>query len=111
MKATTDNYTADHARALGDYGIATSVNNAVKKGFSVAAASLVILEHLRKYGRTPGEDLVLVAKSAGHVPHDDRAFGSVFSSLSRKKEIYCVDYCNRRRGHGTAGGRIWRICE
>lgn len=107
MKSITGDLSIEQARELGQQGIEASSSRASQSGFSSIAASKVIMDHLTNHGQTPGEDLVLIAKRAGHVPPDDRAFGSVFSTLSRRKEIQCVGYCNRRRGHGTAGGRIW----
>lgn len=76
--------------------------------FSVEAAAEWIYKTLKFSGKqVKGEVLVTAAKNAGHVPHDDRAFGSVFSSLSRQGRIKTVGFCLRKRGHGTAGGRIW----
>lgn len=37
----------------------------------------------------------------------DRAFGQLFRVLARRGDIRCVGYCERRKGHGTAGGRVW----
>ncbi len=48
-------------------------------------------------------------KLAGLVPHDDRAFGQVYAGLSREKLIVKCGCCDRIKGHGTAGGVIWRV--
>ena len=72
-------------------------------------AKAAILAHLRVVGKASGEDLVNVAIAHGARPHDARAFGSVFQSLSRSGEIRTVGFCLREKGHGTAGGRIWSI--
>ena len=77
--------------------------------FDVDAAQNFIKGWLARYGQQSGEDLVDAAVAHGHKPHDGRAFGPVFAGLVRAKVIECVGYCARRRGHGTAGGRIWRL--
>jgi hypothetical protein len=75
----------------------------------VARASKFVTDYLAMRGQAPGEIVVDLAKQAGIVATDDRAFGVVFSGLSRNGVIRCVGYCERRKGHGTAGGRIWAI--
>lgn len=75
--------------------------------FDRDAARRFILATLRKNGETPGEVLTDLARKAGFVPHDDRAFGAVFGKLARERAIRCVGYCTRRKGHSTAGGRVW----
>lgn len=77
--------------------------------FSTYLAKLWVLEHLKRHGPTSGEELVDGMKTAGFIPHDDRAFGPVFQSLSREKHIQKYGYAERAKGHGTAGGVIWRI--
>lgn len=72
-------------------------------------AEAAILAHLRTVGQCPGEDLTEIAKAHGAVPHDDRAFGAVYQSLSRRGPIKTVAFCLRKRGHGTAGGRVWGL--
>lgn len=81
--------------------------NANRAGFDTVGAADYILSTLRREGDQSGEQLVMQARNAGFVPHDDRAFGSLFASLKRKGLIAVVGSCNRRRGHGTSGGRIW----
>jgi hypothetical protein len=72
-------------------------------------AKKIILDHLSIVQTCPGEELVDIATAKGAIPHDARAFGSVFMSLSRKNLIRTVGFCERRKGHGTAGGRIWGV--
>lgn len=83
---------------------------AASAGFAQAAEA-AILRHLRVVRRAPGEDLTSIAKASGAVPHDDRAFGPVFGSMSRRKLIRTAGFCMRSKGHGTAGGRIWELVE
>ena len=75
--------------------------------FDVEAARNLVLHWLRGHSQTSGESLVNLLKEWGFEAHDDRAYGAVFSALSRRKLIRCVGYCARAKGHGTAGGRIW----
>ena len=76
-----------------------------------AKAEAAILAHLQAVGQCPGEDLTEIAKAHGAIPQDDRAFGAVYQSLSRRGLIKTVGFCLRKRGNGTAGGRIWGICD
>ena len=73
-----------------------------------AGAESLILRLLQA-GPASGEKLTDLAVAYGFRPHDARAFGAVFGSLSRRGLIRCVGYCERRKGHGTAGGRIWGL--
>ena len=74
-----------------------------------AQAMRYVVGHLKIHGEASGEDITDACKAAGIVPHDDRAFGSVFQSLVRDGLIECAGFCLRKKGHGTAGGRIWRV--
>jgi hypothetical protein len=80
---------------------------AVSNFDSEAVRRLIVLA-LKRRGQMSGEALVNLAKAAGYTPHDDRAYGSVFSTLSRRGAIRCVGYCERKKGHSTAGGRLWQ---
>lgn len=75
--------------------------------FDTVGASKFIVGWLHRHGNVSGEALTNAAKEHGYRPHDDRAFGSIFGTLSRKGLIRCVGYCERMKGHGTAGGRVW----
>lgn len=75
--------------------------------FDGAGAGRFIVGWLRRYGPTSGEALVNAAIEHGFRPHDQRAYGGVFSRLSKAKEIRAVGYCLREKGHATGGGRIW----
>jgi len=75
----------------------------------VEAACAVVLAQLRQHGPMSGEALTDACRRAGLVPHDDRAFGSVFLRLSKSGRIVTVGYTTRTKGHGTSGGRIWRL--
>ena len=75
-------------------------------GFTQRAADFM-LGYLRDCGPTPGELLTDLCKARGMRPPDDRAFGSVFQMLARRKQIKQTGWCERRKGHGTGGGRVW----
>lgn len=75
--------------------------------FNPEGAAKFIHSVLVRHGQQSGERLVNIAKEHGYRPHDDRAFGPVFKSLSRKGLIVSVGYVDRIKGNGTAGGRLW----
>jgi hypothetical protein len=95
---------------------AMAANQCLDKAERVAAfdtegARFFILGYLQKHGQQSGEVLTDACKDAGFKPHDDRAFGSLFSSLARQNLIRTVGFCERRKGNGTAGGRVWGLCR
>lgn len=68
-----------------------------------------ILSVLRERGPSSGEVLVLACKAAGIVSSDDRHFGHPMRALVRRGLIECCGFVPRARGHGSAGGRLWRL--
>lgn len=71
-------------------------------------AQKAILAHLNEVKQAPGETLTHVAKQAGAVPHNDKAFGAIFQSMARGGLIRKMGYCPRAHGHG-APGPVWGI--
>lgn len=102
--------TIKEARSKGEIKSVAVCRNAEEAcpGFSARAAEH-ILRYLKNHGVSNGEDITDSCKNAGLVPHDDRAFGAVFSGLSRRKEIVSDGFGLRRKGHGTSGSRLWKI--
>lgn len=76
-------------------------------GFAALARAFA-LAYLRERGDSSGEAITDACKAAGVVPHDDRAFGPVYAGLARDGLIERVGHVARRKGHGTAGGNVWR---
>lgn len=76
-------------------------------------AEAAILRHLSACPglQCSGEDLVDIARAHGAVPHSDKAFGAVFQGLARRGLIRTVGFGLRRKGNGTAGARIWGLCQ
>lgn len=72
-------------------------------------ASAIVLEHLSHHGPTSSEALTDECKRRGVIPHDDRAFGPVYLSLLQRQMIEPCGTTHRTKGHGTSGGRIWKI--
>ena len=95
------------AREAGHVGAGRAVQRCAPD--FVARAKKFVLAYLDERGSAPGEIIVDLCKLAGIVATDDRAYGVVFGSLSRANAIRCVGYCDRKKGHGTAGGRIWAL--
>lgn len=103
-------YTAAHARAAGAAAGALAADKAERMGdgFRERAAAFV-LGYLAQHGASSGELVTDAAKLAGIKPPDDRAFGPIYAVLARRGQIVAVGFCARRKGHGTAGGRVWRL--
>lgn len=101
------------AQIEGQQGMALSLERAERHQPDFAStAKAAILSHLEAVGQASGEDLVDVAIAHGAVPPDARAFGGIFQSLSRAKQIVCLrSDLPRKRGHGTSGGKLWGICQ
>jgi hypothetical protein len=98
----------------GREGMAQATDAAERRDplFAVKAeAAIVACLKGCKQRRASSEDLVDAARAQGLVPHDDRAFGPVFQSMARRGVIRFVGFCLRKKGHGTAGGRIWALCQ
>lgn len=71
-----------------------------------------VLAYLRRHGSCGSEHLTLAAKEAGHVPHDDRAFGAVYMRLARAGLIEKRGVQGARsRGHAAHGGFVWGVKE
>lgn len=77
-----------------------------EEGFTEIARAFV-LQYLGQHGASSGEVITDAAKVAGIRPHDDRAFGAIYAWLSRQNRITAVGWCQRAKGHGTGGGRLW----
>ena len=101
--------TIDQAIAAGNCGMEQAASKAQALGFDTEGARAAILAHLHVVGRCSGEVLVDVAKAHGHRPSDDRAFGSVFFSLVKRRHIFVVGYAPRTKGHGCMGAKIYAI--
>lgn len=95
-------------REIGEACAKLATENAESlNDFDTEGARKFIHGWLVRHGRASGEVLVDAAMEHGYRPHDARAFGSIFSTLARRNLIRCVGYCERLKGHGTAGGRLW----
>lgn len=101
---------ASTVNAIRDKAIAQVAQHAEDRapGFSERAQAC-ILAYLEQHGPSSGEVLTLACKAAGIVAHDDRAIGGVFRGLACRGQIVKAGSCQRRRGHNTNGGTIWRL--
>lgn len=101
---------AEQARAVGQVAADNAEQRAEHRepGFSERAAKHILfsLSHLIE---ASGEALTDLCKRDGITPPDDRAFGGVYARLVREGRIRCVGFVSRAKGHGTAGGRVWRL--
>jgi hypothetical protein len=103
-------YTVRKARQRGEAAGQRAADRAERQddGFRERAAAFV-LGYLAQHGISSGELVTDAAKLAGIRPPDDRAFGPVYGTLSRQGKIVAAGFCARVKGHGTAGGRLWRL--
>lgn len=103
-------YTVEHARAAGAVAGERAADKAQRldDGFRERAKAFV-LGYLAQHGASSGELMTDAAKLSGIKPPDDRAFGPVYATLARSGQIVAPGFCARRKGHGTAGGRVWRL--
>ena len=100
--------TIEQAEAERDTAILrTTVSNGPEFG---RMARVHIMERLKE-GPMSGEELVLSCKNSGITPEkgDDRSYGGIFLSLSKKGFIVKAGSVQRRRGHNTGGGILWRL--
>lgn len=95
------------ARDLGRTAADACTAKAETQGFDTEGAKAFVLRYLALRGNTPGEILTDLAIAHGFTVQDQRAYGAVFAGLARRGLIRCVGYCERQKGHGCAGGRIW----
>ena len=68
-----------------------------------------VLRYLALHGPSSGEDVTDAAIEDGIAPSDARSFGAIYAWLNKYRHIRCVGIVARKKGHGTAGGRIWDI--
>ena len=100
------------ARAAGGLAMEFAVDRAARDDATFGPrAQAFVLKHLGLHGATSSEDLTDACKASGIAPKDDRAFGSVYMLLSRQGLIEPVGFCDRRKGRGTSGGRVWRLVK
>lgn len=96
------------ARAVGEVAgqLATAKANREAPGF-VARAEHYVLAKLAT-GPASGEDITDYVQQFLEFK-DGRAMGTVYASMNRRGLIRVVGECDRRKGHGTGGGRIWGL--
>lgn len=112
----------DAVREIGETAAEACAAKAERQGWDARAAAAFILGYLEEHGPTPGEKLVDECskfhrphdgRTFGDVfvcrPHDGRAFGAVFRRLKRAKLIEVCGTAPRLKGHGTAGGLVWKL--
>ena len=101
--------TLDWARSEGDAAILRAQVAAEHQSpdFTRLACAYA-LSLIATRGPMPGEDIVDACKAAGYVVREDRAYGAVFRRMLREG-AGVVGYCPRRKGHGSAGGRVYGI--
>ena len=86
-------------------------DHAEADGWDRDGATLFVLGYLADHGPTSGE--VIVAEAIKRYrPHDGRAYGAIFGTLSRRGIIVKAGYVNRvLNGHGAPGAVVWQLAE
>ena len=104
----------DRARSEGDLGMRRAERRAEREtspGFSDRLASYFYAVLVAR-GPQTGEQLTDAAREAGLVPGDARCCGRAFQVLlTIGADIVPGVDVPRRRGHGTAGGRLYRVAR
>lgn len=98
------------ARAVGEVAGQLATQRAERDcpGFRERAEAAILAKLTT--GPASGEDCTDYVAACGIHFDDGRALGSVYASMARRGLIRCVGFCLRKRGNGTAGGRIWERC-
>lgn len=100
---------ATFARNLGTEAGERCADKASQQDPEFKAKALeFIVKYIRQVGESTGESATLAAVLAGIKPHDQRAFGPVYQKAIRQGLIRVVGYAPRVRGHGSAGGKVYR---
>jgi len=100
------------ARRLGEEQMQLALDAAMSTDPSFGARAYAFIvayvrEQAARLGGVSGEQVTLAARAAGIAPDDDRSFGAIYAKALRDGAIQVVGYCNRMRGHGGAGGRLY----
>ena len=96
------------ARAVGEIAMKRATAAAERRVPSFAdRAQALILEKL-KHGPASGEDCTDYVRAALPMK-DGRALGTCYAVLAKRGLIEQAGACKRKRGHGTAGGIVWRL--
>lgn len=106
--------TIEDAIAAGQEAMQQCADKAESLGFSTDAARDFVIGWLALSGPAWGEDMVDAAERLGRADlrtHKPKAWGGVFSALSKKGRIRCIELGLRRKGHGTAGARKWSLVQ
>ena len=110
----TEQLRLDWSRAAGDLGMRRAERRAEREtspGFSDRLASYFYAVRVARAPQT-GEQLTDAAREAGLVPGDARCCGRAFQVLlTIGADIVPGVDVPRRRGHGTAGGRLYRVAR
>jgi hypothetical protein len=108
--ASTEAGSIAMAREVG-HGLAALCADKAERteSFDTDGAARAAVGLLARHGPMSGEAITDALKGLGFRPHKDRAFGAVYRMLSLRRKIVCAGWCARLKGHGTAGGRVWRL--
>ncbi len=95
------------ARAVGQVAqqLATDSAERAAPGFSDRARAAILAK--LSEGPASGEDLTDHVRACGIPIKDGRELGGIYRSMREKGLIQIIDTCDRRKGHGTGGGKVY----
>lgn len=99
------------ARAVGEEAGNRAAGRAERavSDFREKAAAFMLRFLAENGGVSSSELMTDAAVQSGIKVSDTRAFGPVFQSLAREDKIAFDGYVRRTKGHGSAGGKRWRL--
>lgn len=102
--------TLDFARRVGTRAMQAAASNADRREpkFSERAAAYMY-SILATRGPMAGEALTDACIAAGFDVTETRAYGAAFRLLVDRMGARVVRHCARRKGHGSAGGKVYGI--
>ena len=92
---------------LRDAALASAADNA--GAVFIERAKVFVLGYLAVRGPTSSEDLTDACKAEGISLRNDKAFGVVYSQLSRSGSIRSCGTVKRRKGHASGACNVWEL--
>lgn len=74
-----------------------------------ARAFAFLKDYARQHREFTGEACTLAMRAAGITAHDDRATGPVYARAIREGVVHIAGMVRRVRGHGSVGGKLYRV--
>lgn len=101
--------TLSQARSTGQAAQKLATDRAERDtpNFSERAEAAILAKLLQ--GPASGEECTDYVRASGVPIKDGRELGSLYRSMRRRGLIQIVGYCDRAKGHGTGGGKLYAL--